>query len=97
MSKKKTKLICKDDKVYKLRDEKYIKLIEDFLSSKTYKIVYKDNKKYKEASIEVPSFEYNAIDLIVEYLNEKVDIIEPIYNYKNNFDYCTIFIHKLIE
>jgi hypothetical protein len=81
----------------KLGDKKYIKLIEDFLSKDSYNIVYKNNKKYKETSIEVPSYEYTAVDLIVEYLKDKVDFVEHIYNYKNNWDYCTIFIHKLVE
>jgi hypothetical protein len=82
-----------------LKDEKYIKPIEEFISKDNcnYKTVYKNGKKYKETSIEVPSYEYAVVDLIIEYLEKKADFVEPIYNYKNNWDYCTIFIHKLIE
>jgi len=82
---------------YVLKDQEYIKLIENFLSGKDYKNVFIFNKKYKELLFEVPSYKYNAVNLILEYLKDKAEIVDHIYNYKGKYDYCTIFVYKLIE
>ncbi len=79
-----------------LNDKEYIEIITNFLTKDKYSNVFIKNKKYKTTSFEVPSYKYNAIDLILKYLEKKVDKVEHVYNYKGNYDYCTIFMYKLL-
>lgn len=67
----------------KLNDNEYLSHIDTFLSE----------KNEKKTSIEIPSYKYNAVDLINEYLKDKKCTVQTKYNHPE-YDYCTIFINK---
>jgi hypothetical protein len=67
------------------------------LTGDDFKVVYLDNKKYKEFTVIVSSYDYGNADDITKYLCDKKIDWEAISNYKGKYDYDYIFIHVPFE